>query len=190
MRAGTILGMSKTSTIAISLNSNSATEVKGVGPRSVVESRADEGFAEAVATAADRGDPDTEAVLERLLDGAPAAARWGDLVVLVHSLLRALNHGSVEHMYDAGRWVLEASGNDAAWSRAALEAVLSQGVEAGVETIRANLWGACHLALLYSTCIAKAEEVRGGDPIRWCVSGEGPAHWLRVLGRAKNVAVV
>ena len=152
--------------------------------------RVDDGFAEAVATAADRGEPDMDSVLERLLDGAPAAVRWADVVALAHDLLWALNHGTVDHIRDAGIWILEASGNDTKWGRDALDVVLLQGSSAGVETIRANLWGACRLVLLLSTCIAKAEEVDGGDPIRWCASGEMPAHWLRILGSSKDVSVI
>jgi len=149
-------------------------------------------FAESVAVAADRMESDTAVVLERLLDGSPAVARWGDLALMLRKLTDALTRGVETYRLESTIHALDSAGALLDTTKAALVAAdqFFEDGGTGVDAISLHLWETCRVVLVISRLLAGAEKAAGGDPIRWSVLTGGPAHWLRPDTRAKHAAVL
>jgi len=149
-------------------------------------------FAESVAAAADRRECDTTVVLERLLDGSPAVARWGDLALMLRKLTDAFTRGVETYRLEATIHALDSAGALLETTKAALVAAdrFFEDGGTGVEEISLHLWETCRVVLVISRLLAGAERAAGGDPIRWGVLTDAPAHWLRTDTRAKHTAVL
>jgi len=152
--------------------------------------RIDPLFCEALATAADRGEADAT-VLERLLDGSPAAARWTDCATVLVMLIDALTRGGYDARVPAAMHAVQAAGAGREQTETAVRSAVGavEQSQQAHEDVVPHLWEVCRLGILLSRMLAAAEQTEGGDPIRWCGISEPPAHWLRADTRTQHAAV-
>lgn len=150
------------------------------GRSDYMNARIDPLFCAALATAADRGEAD-EVVLERLLDGSPAAERWSDCSTLLISLIDSLTRGGIEDRVLVAMHVFESAGAKREQTEAAVRSASNavERIQQSDEDVVLYLWEVCRLGILLSHLLAVAEQVAGGDPVRWCGGSEPPVHRSR-----------
>lgn len=139
----------------------------------------DDLFVEMCAAEGDRGTGDVDSSVERLLEGAPLAARWNDISELLVRLLDRIANGDASaRSVVAARLVSVTDGFGEGHLRTVQSAirVKEAGTVDGDESVLHTVRG-CEMLLRWSNLVARAERSAGGDPIRWCAGRNVPAHW-------------
>lgn len=138
-------------------------------------------FVEMCAVAGDRGTEGIDASVERLLEGAPLAVRWHDIAGLLVRLVDQIANGDTSVRQIVAERLVEVTDGFGEGHVRTFQAAIATCTNVDVdreESVLHALRG-CEMLVCWSNIVARAERCDGGDPIRWCVGRNTPAHWLR-----------